>query len=127
MPACQRERRRRWQQNKRQNDPDYRDNQARAQQAWAERHPDYWRTYRSGHPDYVERNRLLQHKRNVDRDMIAVVKMDAAPHVLPWPSGVCQLRVLAGPTGKKKNVWIVEIRLIPEQPDGATPDCKERT
>lgn len=31
--ACQRERRRRWQAAKRQNDPDYRDNQKRAQKA----------------------------------------------------------------------------------------------
>jgi hypothetical protein len=38
-PACQRERRRRWQATKRQNDPDYRENQKRVQKAWAERHP----------------------------------------------------------------------------------------
>lgn len=34
-PACQRERRRRWQQAKRQSHPDYHDNQARAQRACA--------------------------------------------------------------------------------------------
>ena len=34
-PACQRERRRRWQQQKRRNDADYRDNDARAGKAWA--------------------------------------------------------------------------------------------
>ena len=39
-PACQRERRRRWQQQKRHADPDYRENQARAQRAWLERNPD---------------------------------------------------------------------------------------
>ena len=31
---CQKERRRQWQKNKLQTDPDYRDNQARAQKAW---------------------------------------------------------------------------------------------
>ncbi len=33
-PECQRERRRRWQQTKRRNDADYRDNDARARKAW---------------------------------------------------------------------------------------------
>jgi hypothetical protein len=46
-PACQRERRRRWQSVKMQTDPDYRDNQSRSQRAWLDRNPDYWRTYRS--------------------------------------------------------------------------------
>jgi hypothetical protein len=36
--ACQRVRRRRWQQAKRQSDADYRENQARAQRAWAQGH-----------------------------------------------------------------------------------------
>lgn len=46
-PACQRERRLRWQRDKMQSDPDYRDNQSRSQRAWLDRNPDYWRTYRS--------------------------------------------------------------------------------
>lgn len=46
-PACQRERRLRWQSVKMQTDPDYRDNQSRSQRAWLDRNPDYWRTYRS--------------------------------------------------------------------------------
>ena len=40
-PACQRERRKRRQRLKRATDPAYRDNQARAQKAWLDRHPDY--------------------------------------------------------------------------------------
>jgi hypothetical protein len=46
-PGCQRERRRLWQQAKRRSDPDYLDNQARAQQAWCQRNPDYWRAYQA--------------------------------------------------------------------------------
>ena len=46
-PACQRERRLRWQRDKMQSDPHYRDNQSRSQRAWSDRNPDYWRTYRS--------------------------------------------------------------------------------
>ncbi len=44
--ACQHARRRQWQATKRKNDPDYHDNQARAQKAWSERHPEYWVNYR---------------------------------------------------------------------------------
>ena len=55
--ACQRERRRRWQHEKRGSDRDYRENQARAQQRWAQRHPQYWREYRTTHPEYTARNR----------------------------------------------------------------------
>ena len=47
--GCQRERRLRWQRNKMQTDPAYRDNQARSQRAWMERNPDYWRKYRGNH------------------------------------------------------------------------------
>lgn len=59
-PSCQRERRRQWQRHKLQTDPDYQDNQARAQQAWSQRNPDYSRQYRDSHPEYVERNRNRQ-------------------------------------------------------------------
>ena len=46
-PVCQRTRRQRWQRDKMENDPDYRDNQHRSQRAWMDRHPDYWRHYRN--------------------------------------------------------------------------------
>jgi hypothetical protein len=64
-PKCQRERRRRWQQARRQNDPDYRENQTQAQTAWAAQHLDYWREFRRRHPEYSERNRILQQYRVV--------------------------------------------------------------
>jgi len=53
-PACQRERRLRWQRDKMQSDPDYRDNQSRSQRAWLDRHPDYWRMYRSQSESLVD-------------------------------------------------------------------------
>ena len=111
-PPCQRERRRRWQQAKRQSDPDYRDNQKRAQQAWAERNSDYWRVYRSEHPDYVERNRTLQHKRNASREPGPIAKKDAIPPGVVPPSGIYQLRVLSVSSDPGKKVWIVEIAML---------------
>src|SRR5258708_6454513 len=91
-PACQRERRRRWQRAKRQSDPDYQDNQARAQRAWQKRNPDYWREYRREHPQYRERNRAQQNERNTGRHDPLIAKMDASAPVFPVPSGIYRIR-----------------------------------
>ena len=61
LPDCQRERRRRWKRRKQRTDPDYRDNQARAQRAWCERHRGYCRQYRRRHPQYRERDARCAH------------------------------------------------------------------
>ena len=66
--ACQRVRKRRWQQQKMATDPDYQDNQKTAQAKWREANPDYWRNYRRQHEKYCERNRLLQKKRDAKTD-----------------------------------------------------------
>ena len=101
-PACQRERRRRWQQAKRQSDPDYHDNQSRAQRAWRKRNPDYWREYRRDHPQYTERNRTQQRERNDRRREPLIAKMDASTPVFP-----------------------IALRHIPDQPSAAGRNCKD--
>ncbi|WP_373499610.1 hypothetical protein [Desulfococcus sp.] len=63
-PPCRRARKAAWKRNKIQTDPDYRYNHKLANQKWAKANPGYWKDYRSGHPEYVERNRLLQTVRN---------------------------------------------------------------
>jgi hypothetical protein len=62
--TCQKARRREWQKQKLQEDDAYKENQRDAQLAWQKKNPDYWRNYRNKHPDYVERNRRMQKKRN---------------------------------------------------------------
>ena len=57
---CQRARKRAWQKNKMATDPDYRANQRECNKAWQEKNRHYWRNYRKNHPEYAERNRLLQ-------------------------------------------------------------------
>lgn len=64
---CQKERRRRWQKQKRSEDKSYRENQAAAQAVWLKENPDYWQNYRANHPEYTMRNRLLQKQRNDNR------------------------------------------------------------
>lgn len=72
---CQHCRKSQWQRQKLKNDPDYRDNQQRAQQDWKEQNRDYWRRYRDSRPGYVKRNRLLQRERDRKRHL---AKMDAS-------------------------------------------------
>lgn len=64
---CQRERRKLWQRAHRITDPDYRENQARAQEAWLQRNPDYWRRYRNRNPEYTQQNRDRQRARTLER------------------------------------------------------------
>ena len=85
--GCQNKRRQRWRRAKLCSDPAYRDNQADSQKRWVEQNPDYWRSYRDAHPDYVARNRDLQHGRDRFKRDLGVVtdsggllaKSDACP------------------------------------------------
>src|SRR5215470_665579 len=108
--ACQRERRRRWQREKQRSDPDYRDNQCRAQRAWAAQHGAYWREWRAQNPGYCERNRARQRLRDRRRRVTgALAKMDASSPDLLVPSGTYRL-VPAGDGGlAKMDAWTVKI------------------
>jgi hypothetical protein len=74
--ACQRARKRLWQKEKLARDPDYKLNRRDSNEQWRSRHPDYWKNYRLGHPEYTHRNRLLQKGRDGSR--IDLAKMDAS-------------------------------------------------
>jgi len=108
-PACQRERQRQWQRLKLQTDPDYQENQARAQQAWSQRNPKYWRKYRKSHPKYVERNRALQRERNAKTMVDQIAKMDVSNPAIPLPSGIYRLSLITDAGIVKMDVWTVEI------------------
>jgi hypothetical protein len=102
---CRRTRRRRWQRAKRQEDADYRDNQARAQRAWAAENSAYWQAYRSGHPEYVQADREGAKRRKLDRGRRAVegsgfVKMDSIGRFSSVSSGT----YLLVPQGEEKFV-----------------------
>ena len=119
--ACQRERRRRWQREKRHSDPDYRENQRQAQQRWASSHREYWRRYRAEHPEYTAANRAKQRERDrrrrereaSPRARVDLAKMDASTLDSLAFSGTYRLipvtRQLA-----KMDVWTVELHPISE-------------
>ncbi|MYM25478.1 hypothetical protein GTP46_22875 [Duganella sp. FT135W] len=115
QPDCQKVRRRRWQQEKRKSDPDYAENQARAQQAWSKRNSDYWKNYRTAHPDYVEQNRKMQHARNarssVDKRGV-IAKMDVSNEPFRLVTGLYELTPIAAVGIAKMDVWTVELRVV---------------
>ena len=119
-PACQRERRRRWQQARRRDDPAYRENQARAQAAWAAAHPDYWRVYRQAHPAASARNRTLQRQRDADRRARVLAKMDVSTAEPAVPSGTYRLRKATAADLAKMDAWMVQITSVstPYRPSG---------
>lgn len=114
-PACQRERKRRWQRQKIADDPDYRDNQKDSQKRWREAHRGYWRTYRDSHPQYVQRNRERQRRRNQERRVRfqPIAKMDASRSRSAIVPGAYQLIPLAAGRVAKMDAINVEIRFIP--------------
>lgn len=110
--ACQRERRRRWQQAKRQSDPDYRANQREAQRAWRCRHPEYWRAYRERRPVYCEGNRLKQRQRDQQRRLGRLANMDVKTRELSVPSGTYRLSRVNAASLAKMDAWTVEITVL---------------
>ena len=90
--SCQKERRRRWRQKKLGADPDYRLNQSRAQRAWLDRNPNYWREYR--------KNKEIKRESKPIRDRLKVKQ--------PL-SGLYQIRFIHNKGVAKSDAWIVEI------------------
>jgi hypothetical protein len=110
-PACQRERKRIWQQQKRQADPEYRDNRRRSAKEWAQRHSSYWDGYRETNPDYVESNRLQQQFRNKIR-RAKIAKMDESQQPQSLAAGRYLLTRIDDFGTTKQVVWTVEIVVL---------------
>jgi hypothetical protein len=115
--ACQRARKRIWQNRKLLADPDYHANQSAAQSSWQERNSDYWSKYREKHPDYVERNREHQRERNLrrrgqDTSLLPIAKMDASMPESAINSGRYLLSRVADGRIAKMDALIVEINVV---------------
>ena len=114
---CRRTRRRRWQRAKRQADADYRDNQARAQRAWAGQNSAYWRAYRKGHSEYAQadRERAKQQQRDRRRRTAgasAFAKMDSIGVFSSVPPGTYLLVPQDQEKFAKMDSIMVEITLL---------------
>src|SRR5262245_36456226 len=109
---CRRARRRRWQRAKRREDGDYRDNQGRAQRAWAAENSAYWQGYRSGHPDYAQANREKQRQRDGRRRATNLAKMDSIGTFSSVRSGTYLLVPKGEEELAKMDSIVVEIILL---------------
>ena len=65
--ACRDWRKRRYQKAYRLKDPLYWEDSRVQQRLWRAEHADYWRAWRKAHPEYVERNRRLQKRRDAQK------------------------------------------------------------
>ena len=112
---CRRAWKREWQRQKMEKDAEYRANQRRAQAAWRERHPDYWREYR-------QRKASERHRGDFCRNSVGeVAKMDS---IFPTPTspenkdgkGIPPGRYILSPiidgVAKMDSIIPVEIRSI---------------
>jgi len=128
--GCQEARKNRWRKSKLARDPDYRLNQYDAQKRWRQKHRGYWKGYRDSHPEYVERNRVLQRGRNHKRRALLIAKGDESTTWNPVRSGVYQL-VPAGAEGiAKSDAYLVKLDVLPgTYPRGSVfpSDCKQIT
>jgi hypothetical protein len=100
MPACQRARRQRWQHNKMENDPDYRENQKRSQRAWHERHPDYWHQYRNMTAKGEDTKNALQ------KDQDSRSSGSPQPNLV---AGLYRIEPVLEASGATMDAWIVRI------------------
>lgn len=109
-PACQRARKRQWQQAKLASDPDYRANQRSAQRAWAARNRGYWPQWRQAQRASAPVNRAHYPRTDspawADTSIAVPVKMDTW---IPPPSGLFQLTKLPNFPGETSLSWVVAI------------------
>lgn len=127
---CQRARKREWHKGKLRTDEAYRDNQRDAQKRWRENHLGYWKAYRDCHPEYVERNRVLQRERNHKRRAHLIAKSDESRACNPMRSGLYRLTP-AGEEGiAKSDAYLVKLDVLSSgypQESSFSSDCKQIT
>lgn len=116
---CQQARKRLWQQTKRSTDYGYLENQVLSQERWRRRNSDYWRQYRSEHPDYVASNREKQIKRNARqrKDTSAIANSDASP-LVALTSGTYRLVDWEAHEKGIQREWLVRLTLVHKSEGG---------
>lgn len=123
--ACQRVRKRCWQRQKMSRDPDYRENQKNAQIKWCENNPDYWGKYRQEHEKYLQHNRDLQKKRDANRRVRHLAKMDVSSDKTQIKISGYYYIIPASSDLAKKDVSAQKVLLIPEGYSSYASSCKE--
>ena len=68
--VCQNVRKAIWRRARLKNDPDYRENHHHAYQRWRKNNPGYWKSYRTAHPSYTDRNREKETQRRLHKKLV---------------------------------------------------------
>lgn len=128
---CQRARKRKWQKEKLQSDPCYKENQKQANKDWQKNNPAYWQGYRSRNSEYAERNRVKSRDRmRLRRQVVLAVqkfaKMDASFVDERRLSGYYALLPF-GDMFAKMDVKILKVDVAVSFPGIQQDVCKERT
>lgn len=87
-----------------------------SQEKWRSRNPDYWKRYRSGHPQSVERNRERQRYRDARRRLEHLAKNNVA---IDLKTKAAEVWWLGGPAAgdlAKNNVASAKVFIY--QPQG---------
>jgi len=116
---CQRAKKAAWQRFKIKTDPDYQAGKKISQQKWLKANPDYWKQYRKNHPEYTERNRILQSLRNrknrapktfSNTEASLIAKMDASkPYSFETLGQFWLIPVIAKMDASKVNIVKIPI------------------
>jgi hypothetical protein len=107
-PACQQERRKRWRQTRLRTGEVYLDNKSRAQRAWLDRNPDYWRNYRSG--------------KGTTKDLVNDSEIMQTPL-----SGLYRIKFIPSADSAKSDEWIAEISPVCMGCPCKENECKDIT
>lgn len=108
-PACQAERRKRWRQTRPRTGEVYRDNKARAQRAWLDRNPDYWRNYRGNGVGASKKQ--IRDSKTVSAPLSGLYRIQFIPHL----------------GAAKSDEWIAEISLVCTDCPCKENECKDIT
>ncbi len=123
-PACQRERRRRSQIDRRNSTLKCADSWTPSQKQGSPNRLMYWRQYRERNPVYAESNRNQQRARNRKRREEMIANEAASTPISSLSSGRYTLSQV-GPDGiANEAVWIVEITVISMNPENSAGSSK---
>lgn len=118
-PACQRERRRRKQAEKRAGSSAVRTSDAQYFRDWSAKNPDYWKNYRTANPEYAARNRNKQQQRNQAR-----IAKDTPSQLIALPAGIYRLIPVTQGIIANEDAWIVEIAVLSRPEGNGRRNCK---
>lgn len=134
--ACQNERKRIWYRNKLATDSKYAQRQKKCRKHWRKAKPNhkYMNQYRQTHPDYTQRNRDQQQKRNQrlrnKQNKLTpsekIVNIDPLEIASAQPK-VYEMKILTPDASKKIvniDALLIELSVYQDDKEGTMADCK---